>query len=183
MTQRILSGLFGLTLLALSAGAQAQVHDPYYGSQRGQHGQYGNSGYYRGGAYRGDIIDQVSRDVSLAAANSRVDGHERGHFNTVQRELFNFQQRWAQGRIDTGRLDKVIGALNDLAKSDQVMPRDRQILANDLAALRNFRATGGQSYGGPYGTYGPYNGSYPNTGPYRNHSRNPDPHGDHDDHH
>lgn len=132
--------------------------DPYYG----QNGRYSNGPYQAYGGNSGSLIARVQSDVSRAAANSYTDGHERGHFNTVQQALSDFQARSSQGRFDTGRLDAAIASLNDLAKSDQVNPRDRSILANDLAALRQFRSNPqSASYGGygqsyPYGSSGPY---------------------------
>lgn len=183
-----------LTLMVVSASAQVYRGDPYgrdsHRRDRNGHGNggYGNSGYGNGGygnrdpyyrqngrypngpyqAYGGNsgsLIARVQSDVSRAAANSYTDGHERGHFNTVQQALSDFQARSSQGRFDTGRLDAAIASLNDLAKSDQVNPRDRAILTNDLAALRQFRSNP-QS-----GSYGGYGQSYPygSSGSYERH--------------
>ena len=99
-------------------------------------------------------------DLSRASANSRLDGHERDHFNKAQQSLDEFQSRWSQGRFDTGRLDKAVSSMQHLVNSDQLNGRDRSILADDLSALRDFRATGGQSSYGQGRNDGYYGGDY-----------------------
>lgn len=156
----------------------------YYGNQPGYYGTRGNDPYsrdpyynnrtraaYGRGAYgsgvSGNVVDRVLYNLNIAATNSRVDGHERGHFNKAQQELRNFQARWAQGQFDTGRLDKAVSAIQDLVNSDQVNSRDRSVLSNDLAALRQFRNSGGQR--------GYYDPSYRNNSyGYRNSPNHPD---------
>lgn len=133
--------------------------DPYYNGRTGAYDPYSGRGAY-GNAGSGTVVDRVLYNLNVAASNSRVDGHERGHFNKAQQELTNFQSRWAQGQFDTGRLDKAASAIQDLVNSDQVTPRDRSVLANDLAALRQFRSSGGRgayyapSQSGQYGYRG-----------------------------
>ena len=158
MRRRLQTGFVGLALLALSAGGRAYGHDPYNDNR------YGRDGYgYGSGGYNSSLVDQVSRDVAMVRSNSRVDGHERDHFDTVQRELADFQRRSTQGRFDNGRLDRAISSLSHLVNSDQIDPRGRRILANDLANLRSFRANGWRDSG----AYGPYNnGRYNRYGPY-----------------
>ena len=154
--------------------AQRHQDQGYYGNQQG-YGNRGNDPYYRdpysrnrtevytygrgtyGTGRSGDVINRALSNLNVAATNSRVDGHERGHFNTAQQELTNFQARWAQGQFDTGRLDKAVSAMQDLVNSDQISPRDRSVLSNDVAALRQFRNSGGQgAYSNPSYRNNPY---------------------------
>lgn len=121
--------------------------DPYYNGRTGAYDRYSGRGTYESSG-SGAVVDRVLYNLNAAASNSRVDSHERGHFNTAQQELMNFQSRWAQGQFDTGRLDRAVSAIQDLVNSDQLNPRYRSVLANDLAALRQFRATAGR--GGYY---------------------------------
>jgi hypothetical protein len=95
-------------------------------------------------------------DLDMAASNARLDGHEAKHFDEAMQRLQEFQSRWARGNFDTGRLDRAIENMQHLADADRVHPRDREILNQDLSALRGFRSSRGQ-YGG-YGDYG--NGRY-----------------------
>lgn len=132
--------------------------DPYYGSRDPYNNRAGAYDPYSRGTYgtrgSGNVVDRALNNLNVAASNSRADGHERGHFNKAQQELSSFQSRWAQGQFDTGRLDNAVSAMEHLVNSDQVNSRDRSVLANDLAALRQFRNSGGQ------GVYGYQNGQY-----------------------
>lgn len=178
---------FGLCLFGLGANAQiwdrgSYPDDPYsrnrgiyrdddgYSRRRGPYGPYRDNRPYQNGRYgrnAGSIIDQVQYDIQRAAANSRVDGHERKHFDNAIDNLRKFQDRWTQGKFDQGRLDKAIDNLQHLVDADQVRGRDRSVLAQDLDALRDFRANRGRYSNGRYG----YEDGY-----YRN-DRRYDPYG------
>jgi hypothetical protein len=80
-----------------------------------------------------------------------VDHHERDHFRRAQEDLARFQERWSQGRFDRGRLDRAIEHMQHLVNSRQMRGRERSLLASDLDALRNFRASQGRGYNGYYG--------------------------------
>jgi len=152
-----------------SSLAQAQIYGGgVYGDPRRRDDPYRDDPYYEGGRNdrygRGanSLIDRVRYDLNDAArANAYVDNHERKHFRTAQQELDKFEQRWSQGRFDTGPLDKAISNMDHLANSNQVSRRDRSMLARDLNALRDFRANRGPGgYAG--GNYDPYGRrSYP----------------------
>ena len=63
------------------------------------------------------IVDRTLHDLRRASWNGRLDGHERNHFNSASKELEKFQDRWRDGRFDTGRLDKAIDSLRHLANA------------------------------------------------------------------
>jgi hypothetical protein len=146
-----------------------QRNDPYYRNGGGYNNDdYDDDDYYRSrdryrndrygyGRYNGSLIRQVMSDVDRAASGAYLDGHEAKHFNEAMQRLQEFQRRLARGNFDTGRLDKAIENIQHLAKADRVHPRDRNILSQDLSALREFRSSRGQ-YGGYGGDYG--NGRY-----------------------
>ncbi len=126
--------------IALLAGcAGAQYRDPYYRGPR-------PGGYYP----RGDVIGRVLSDLDSARSYSRVDGHERKHFDQARRDLLVFQDHCARGRFDKDRLDGAIENLHHLADSDQLHPRERRLLARDVEALRDFRASRGAYRGFRY---------------------------------
>src|SRR6267143_2653027 len=132
----------GLVLGFTAAQAQPYPRDDPYYRQRGYERDYG----YR---QSGSLVRQVISDIDRAASNSWVDSHERRHFDQVVQKLQEFEDRWAQGYFDKGKLDKAIENLQHLADADQVRGRDRDIFNRDLAQLRQFRSTRGRySYGG-----------------------------------
>ena len=165
--------LFGCGLLILNSAANAQGpypqrDDPYYRNdpnrnynddrysrQRGDYpdpGRYGNDRYgYPGN--QDSLIERVLSDLSRAAANTRFDGRERKHFDEGARQLKQFEDRWAQGKFDTGKLHEAIEELDQLAKSDRVSGRDREILARDAADLRQFQSSRGRYSNRGYGDY------------------------------
>jgi hypothetical protein len=95
----------------------------------------------------------VLADLNMAASNARLDGHERKHFDEAARQLEQFEDRWAQGKFDSGKLHEAIEELEHLAKADRVSGRDREILARDSYDLRQFRSTRGRYSDYGYGDY------------------------------
>ena len=149
-------------LISLAANAQTWGQGPYYpqrddrySRQRGGYpsqGGYGNNGYGYG-RNQDSVISRVMGDLSRAAANARLDGHERKHFDEVAQSLQEFEGRWAQGKFDSGKLDKAIRNLEHLADADRVRGRDRDMLARDVQDLRQFRSTRGRYSDYGYGDY------------------------------
>ncbi len=129
----------GLLVGGLMANAQYR-YDPNYGDS----GRYSDNRYGGYGSSRGSLIGRVMSDIDRAASNSRFDNHERKHFEETSRRLQEFEERWSRGNFDTGRLDRAIENLQHLAEADQLRGRDRDILSQDLAELRQFRSTRGR---------------------------------------
>ena len=157
--------LFGYGVLALGLAANAETwwQDPNYTPR--QDAYYRNRDSYtddrysqqRAYGYRRNqqfLIDRVMTDLNRAAERARLDGHERKHFDEVAGNLQEFEARWARGKFDTGKLDKAIHNLEHLAEADRVRGRDRDMLAEDLEDLRQFRASRGR--------YDPNPNYYPN---------------------
>ena len=167
MKRLVCSALLYGACLATLPGVYAQVYrdDPYYRSDpnnrsdpyyrnNGDYDRYGNRGYSnnrygRSTGNYGSVVDQVLFDLNRVSANSNTDNHERDHFYKAQQALAEFQDRWSQGRFDDGKLDKAVNSLKHLVDSRQISGRNRSLLANDLSALRQFRASRGQ-----FGAYG-----------------------------
>ncbi len=99
-------------------------------------------GQYRGRGGIG-VVQRAMSDLDRARSYRFVDGHERRHIESARHNLERFMVNWNRGRFDKDRLDGAIEDLNDLARADQVHPRERMMFARDRDALRDFRATGG----------------------------------------
>jgi len=148
----------GCGLFLVTATSNAQIYGPYgerpY-SQGDRYG-YGDRGYGGRDGYgrydrTGSPVDRALYDLSRIDGNVYVDHHERDHFRHAQEELARFQDRWSQGRFEKGRLDRAIENIQHLVNSRQLRGRDRDLLASDLADLRNFRARQGWGYDRYYG--------------------------------
>jgi len=153
------------SILVFSMAAKGQGQGPYYPQRDYQNypnqRSYGDDGYSRQrgedprqygndrpsyGRNQDSLIGRIMSDLNRAASNSRMDGHERKHFDEAARKLQDFEERWAQGRFDTGKLDGAIDNFKHLADADRVNRRDRQMLARDVEELREFRASRGQFF-------------------------------------
>lgn len=171
MRHLIRTFLLGSGLVLMGIGANAQIfgnggyrNDPYYGND--PYYRNGNDPYYRNGGGYGDagyLVSRVQNDLRRAASDSYTDNHERKHFQEASQNLARFDDRFRQGRFDSHYLDKTIDNMNHLVNANQVRPRDRQILANDISALRQLRSSGGYSAG----SYGNYPNNYPDRYPNR----------------
>jgi hypothetical protein len=132
-------------------GVSALGRDPYY--DRGPWSR--DDGYGRRDGSRrsfGSPVDTVLRDLDRVYSRARfTDSHERKHFEKAREELFKFQDKWRSGRFDTGRIDKAVEHIEHLVRADQIHPRDRQTLGDDLRLLRDFRSGRGSYRNGPYG--------------------------------
>jgi hypothetical protein len=136
--------LAGLMLCALALPLGADDDD----WRRGRDRERGNGQWRPFGNSRANvsIVNRTMSDLRSAAARNRVDSHEREHFRQAMYHLDRFQYSLSRdGRFDTGHLDDAIDNLRDLARADQIHPRDRQMLARDLAGLREFRSMRGGS--------------------------------------
>ena len=158
MRRRAVSAVFLIAGLLWLPGATiraiaAPFDDGQY-RERGDRYYRDRDDYGRGPAQGSSPIDRVYNDVQRVASRARVDHHERDHFERALNELSEFQYRWRDGRFETRHLDRAIDNLKDLARADQVHPRDRSILARDIQILRSFRESRGRAYYEPRGTYG-----------------------------
>jgi hypothetical protein len=125
------------SLLAAGATAYAQYPGPY-----GDRGGYGDRGsYYGRDAYNrnpGDLFGRVRADLERAEANSNWNGGDRRRFNKVREELGEFQRTGKRGE-----LNDTISAMQHVVDSNRLAYRDRNVLAQDLYQLRDFRARDG----------------------------------------
>ena len=112
----------------LAAGAQAQYRP--YGDR-----YYGRDAYNRN---PGDLFGRVRADIERAEANSNWNGGDRRRFNKVREELSEFQRTGKRGE-----LNDTISALQHVVDSNRLAYRDRDVLAQDLYHLRDFRARNG----------------------------------------
>ena len=136
-----------MLVVGASTFAQYREPDPYYRNR----GSYPDDRYSQPrtneyGRNQQFLVSRVMSDLNRAAERARVDGHEAKHFNEVARNLQDFQARWAQGKFDSGKLDKAIRNLEHLVEANRVRGRDRDMLARDVNELRQFRASRGYDW-------------------------------------
>jgi hypothetical protein len=95
------------------------------------------------------VVDRTLSNLRRIASRNRVDSHERNHFERAAYHLERFRAEYSRDRrFNRDRLNDAIEHLDDLAKADQIHPRDREVLYRDLRDLRNFRSGGSGGFFG-----------------------------------
>jgi hypothetical protein len=116
-------------LLAGSAAANAQYQRPY--ADRSYH----RDDYNRG---RGELFGRVRADLDHAEADSHWNVGDRHRFAKVREELDEFQRSGSPHE-----LNDAISALRKVVNDNRLAYRDRDILAEDLYQMRDFRSHNG----------------------------------------
>jgi len=119
----------GLTL-GLTAAAQAapqRYQSPY--------------GAYSSADFRGtqSMFEGVRSDLDRAEENLPAYSDSRSMFDRVRGELSELQRHWDESTYEPRQADDVIGALDRVLASSELLPRDRSRLSDDLSRLRDFR--------------------------------------------
>ena len=86
------------------------------------------------------IFDRVQQDLDHAAAAPYLALNTRERIDHARKQVWKFQKKWAYGRFDQGKLDGAISAVHHVVDTPSLEYRDRRVLADDLAQMRNFRA-------------------------------------------
>jgi len=143
-----------LAAMVMAALAIPAAADDRRGNQRYQGYGYGygdRNGYDRDRDYGGygpqyrnsNPVMAAMRDLEMVFRRSRVDNHEANHFRRALRELADFDRNARRGRFDRGSLDSAMDNMADLARADQLHPRDRQLIARRLQELNYLRGRAG----------------------------------------
>jgi hypothetical protein len=87
------------------------------------------------------LLDRVRRDVDRAESESvgMASGGDHKRFNKVRGDLGEFEGKLAAGRFDKHELDDTIKNLQRVVSDNRLPYQDRDVLARDLAQLREFR--------------------------------------------
>ena len=91
------------------------------------------------GPYHEPIFDRVQSDLSRAMEHA----YKRNKLSHAQRELVEFQAERASGRFGGRQYHRAVNALTDVVRSNGIDSRDRDNLARDLDAMREFGARNG----------------------------------------
>jgi len=112
-------------VLAFSAAAQDWHHD------REEH--------FRGQEWRPHLFMYVRSDLEHIWSAARASDKERVRLDKTKEELTKMQADLDQGRWDNGILNDVIDSIRKSSNDDRLAQRDRAVLADDLARLKEFQ--------------------------------------------
>ena len=123
----------GLVLFGLTASMQAQRprDDDSYHRDRDD--------YYRGDQWRARMFDRIRDDLNHVQTTWFSGGGDQYRLDRAKQELNELQTSMAEHRYNERALDDVVAAMQRVVSDNRLSERDRSILNDDLARLRQFR--------------------------------------------
>jgi hypothetical protein len=108
---------------------------------RARHDDYGaHFGPNRGGDNRRAMFFQnIREDLDRATSDASRFGGDRYRLVRTRQQLDELQSKLSQGFFDGRELNDVVVSLQRVVDSNRLAPRDRDILAEDLRRLDDFR--------------------------------------------
>jgi hypothetical protein len=135
-----LKSLAGAGFLILTLTASAQDRDRDRDRDRDDDSYHSDrDGRFRDERWRGHLFERVREDVEHVRAVTWPRGDDQYRLGRTMEELNELQGKLANGVFDRHELDDVIGALARVVRDNRMAPRDRDILADDLGRLREYR--------------------------------------------
>jgi hypothetical protein len=120
--------LFGLTA---SMQAQRPRDDDSYHRDRDD--------YYRGDQWRARMFDRIRDDLNHVQTTWFSGGGDQYRIDKAKQELNELQTAMAEHRYNERSLEDVVAAMQRVVSDNRLSDRDRSILNDDLARLRQFR--------------------------------------------
>jgi hypothetical protein len=114
-----------IALLGLSVAAQDWYHE--------------REERYRGERWRPQVFMQVRTDLDHIWSAVHASDKERQRLERTKEELTKMQADLDAGRFDNGLLNDVIDSIRKSSNDERLAPRDRAILADDVARLKDYQ--------------------------------------------
>ena len=95
---------------------------------------------FRGNDWRQRFFERIREDVDHVQSGAFPFGADQYRLARTRQELDELQGKLAAGRYDQRELDDVIAALDRVVRDNRLSRGDRDVLADDLNRLRDFRA-------------------------------------------
>ena len=128
----LLNCVAGAALLGLSfiPATVAQDRDDYH---------HDRDAYFQGEGWHARLFEHVRDDVRHVQETTWPGGGDQYRLGRTMDELSELQGKMAQRVYDGHEVDDVINALSRVVTDNRMQPRDRDMLNDDLARLREFR--------------------------------------------
>ncbi len=134
MMRNLLLSLAGAGLLVFSFNATAVAQDrdsDAYHQDR--------DAYFHGDNWHMRIFDRVRDDLQHVQSVTWPEGGDQYRIDRTMNELNDLQSKLANRVYDETELDRVIDQLGRVASYNRMAPRDRDMLDDDIARLRDYR--------------------------------------------
>jgi uncharacterized coiled-coil DUF342 family protein len=125
MKRNITAGLILAAFVTLSGRAQDWYHD--------------RDARYQGEQWRAQVFTQVRSDLDHIWSARGASEKENVRLDKTKEELTELQAKLDQGRFDNGTLNDVIDSIRKSANDERLAPRDRAVLSDDLARLKDYQ--------------------------------------------
>jgi hypothetical protein len=119
------ASLFGVASAQISSQVEQWYHD--------------REARYSGTQWRSQLFLQVRSDLEHIGYPPGASEKEDNRLTKTKEELTKMQADLDQNRYDNGLLNDVIDSIKKSANDDRLSPRDRQVLADDLAKLHEYQ--------------------------------------------
>jgi hypothetical protein len=86
------------------------------------------------------LVEQTDRDLHKVEHVDRFSSKDRERYDNALHHLSEFDSGLSRGKHDQGKLDAAIDDVNNICKNNTLSPNDRDVLQDDLRALRELRA-------------------------------------------
>ena len=95
---------------------------------------------FRGNEWRQRFFERIREDLEHVQSGAFPFGADQYRLARTKQELDELQSKLAAGRYDERELDEVIAAMDRVVRDNRLSRMDRDVLADDLSRLREFRA-------------------------------------------
>jgi hypothetical protein len=133
---------FDITWSGFAAPIPDRGREPGYDRGRPEPDAYyrDRDQWFRGENWRRNFFDRVRDDLDHVRAVTFPRSGDEYRLARTQQELNELQSKLAAGRYDERELDDVIAAMQRVLQDNRLARRDRDLLADDLDRMRDFRA-------------------------------------------
>ena len=98
----------------------------------------GRDTWFQGDTWRMRLFERVRDDLDHVQVMHPAFG-DRYRLSRTKQELNDLQDKLAARRYDQPELDRTIAALERVVRDNDLTPRDREILNDDLNRMRDYR--------------------------------------------
>lgn len=134
MRNVLLSSIAGAGLLIFSFTALAAPQD-----RDSDAFHHDRDAYFQGQNWHMRLFDRVRDDVQHVEQTTFSGGGDQYRLDKTVDQLNDLQSKLANRVYDETELDRVIDTLGRVASFNRMSPRDRDILNDDIARLRDYR--------------------------------------------
>jgi hypothetical protein len=89
--------------------------------------------------WHAQLFSQVRSDLDHIYSAQFAGGHEDQRIEQTKERLTRLQDDMDHGRDDNNLLNDVVNEMENTAKDKRLAPRDRQVVADDVARLHEFQ--------------------------------------------